>query len=417
MPAREGGVDLAEKKRRVAFLFVEAGLGHIMPMNAVCTAFEKKYGDRVDIIRTYFYQDTQNPDMKYVENELIKEVKNHNKNRFNGIVQFLGMRLCGTRASMKYLMEIRYKRGFQASLDYMETLDADLIFNTHFSTLYAACEARSRGLIRSKIMTYCPDPVLGQQWDRRGDVFALSSASGRARAMSELRLRKKDVFDIPFLIRKEVAEYNQGKAYYRKQLGLPEDNFTILLADGAYGAGKLRKTVYELLKSKHKLTILAVCGKNEELYREFSAVQTPEHITFVPFGFTDKTLMLAASCDLFMGKAGASNLAEPIHFGAPAIVTFRATKVEKWISAHHEKAGCAIRMQNVKKAVRLAESFAENPALMEPYRRACLANSRVDGPEILADLIWQNLEQPRTVAFRKVREIVRMRLGLQKSPI
>lgn len=118
-------------------------------------------------------------------------------------------------------------------------------------------------------MTYCPDPVLGQQWDRRGDVFALSSASGRARAMSELRLRKKDVFDIPFLIRKEVAEYNQGKAYYRKQLGLPEDNFTILLADGAYGAGKLRKTVYELLKSKHKLTILQFAEKTKSCTGNF----------------------------------------------------------------------------------------------------------------------------------------------------
>lgn len=46
------------KKPKVLFPFVEAGLGHIMPMTAVVDVFEKKYGDRVEVIRTNFFQDT-----------------------------------------------------------------------------------------------------------------------------------------------------------------------------------------------------------------------------------------------------------------------------------------------------------------------------------------------------------------------
>jgi UDP-N-acetylglucosamine:LPS N-acetylglucosamine transferase len=382
-----------KKKPRVVFPFVEAGMGHIMPMRAVSDAFEKKYGDRVEIIKTYFFQDTNDPNMKFVEDELIREVKGHNKNWFNSFYQFLLLSIFRTRISMKFLHQVRYKRGFEPSMRYLKSLDADLIFNTHFSTLYYACELRARGQSKSKIITFCPDPIVGLQWDNRGDLMLLSGSSGVKKAQRFGRLKPDAIKEVPFLIRKEVQDYNKGKEFYRRELGIPQDNFTILLADGAYGAGKLKDTVYELLKSKLNLTLIAVCGKNQELYEEFQKITPPSNIVFKPYGFTDKMLMFAASCDLFIGKAGASNLAEPAYFGAPCIVTFCATPIEKWICQHYTSIGCAIRIKSVKKAVVLAESFAQNPELMEPYVQAAKAQSRCDGADILADIIYEQLHQ------------------------
>lgn len=178
--------DVVDRKRpKVVFPFVEAGFGHIMPATAAYTAFKEKYGTKVDIVKTYFYQDTNNADMKYVEDEFVNEVKKHNRNRLNGLMQFSLLGMFGTRFSMKYLMEYRYRRSFQASLQYLQELDADLIFNTHFSTLYLSCVARSRGMIDSEIMTYCPDPILGKQWDSRGDSYILSSAVGQKKAQKQ----------------------------------------------------------------------------------------------------------------------------------------------------------------------------------------------------------------------------------------
>lgn len=381
------------KKPRVVFTFVEAGMGHIMPMKAVSDAFEKKYGDRVEVIKTYFFQDPGNPDLKWVEEELIREVKNHNKNRFNGFYQFLLMRIFRTRLSMKFLHQVRYKRGYKPAMEYLKDLDADLIFNTHFSPLFYACELREKGLINSKIITFCPDPIVGLQWDNRGDLMLCSGAKGVKKAQRLGRFKRGKIMEVPFLIRKEIEQYNKGKSYYRRELGIPEDNFTILLADGAYGAGKLRETVYELLKSKLNLTLVAVCGKNQALYEEFQAITPPQNIVFKPYGFTDKMLMFSAACDLFIGKAGASNLAEPAYFGAPLIVTFCATPIERWICDHYIDKGCAIKTKSVKKAVAIAEAFAQNPALMEPYSKAAKAQSRSDGPDIIADLIYEQLNK------------------------
>ncbi|HEY8444259.1 MAG TPA: glycosyltransferase [Clostridia bacterium] len=382
---------MEHKRPRVVFPFVEAGMGHIMPMKAVSDAFERKYGDKVEVIKTYFFQDTGNPDLKYVEDELIREVKNHNKNRFNGFYQFLLLKIFRTRLSMNFLHQIKYKRGYKPALEYLKSLDADLIFNTHFSTLYYACELRSKGLIKSKIITFCPDPIVGLQWDNRGDLMLLSGSGGVKKAARFGRFKPGKIKEVPFLIRKEIIEYNKGKKHYRQELGIPEDNFTILLADGAYGAGRLKETVYELLKSKLNLTLIAVCGKNQALYEEFLSLTPPPNIVFKPYGFTDKMLMFSAACDLFIGKAGASNLAEPAYFGSPLIVTFCATPIEKWICNHYVKMGCAIKIKSVKKAVKLAQAFAQNPELMKPYIQAAKAQSRSDGADIIADIIYEQL--------------------------
>ncbi|MDR3319183.1 MAG: hypothetical protein LBS99_07060 [Clostridiales bacterium] len=386
---------MEDQKPKVVFAFVEAGLGHIMPMNAICKAFERKYGGVTEIVKTAFFKDKLNPDMKFVEDELVAEVKRHNKSKFYGFMQFFLMRLTGARTSMKYLMEKRYKKGFAPSLDYIKELDARVIVNTHFSTMYYACEARALGLINAKVITYVPDPIIGRQWDSRADLVGLSSFAGERAALMGGRFTQNQLAVIPFLIREEVKDMTEGRRYYRKLTGLPEDNFTVLLADGAYGAGKLRDTVLALMKSKLKMTVVAVCGKNERLYKEFCGLKPPENIHFAPFGFTDKMLTLAACCDLFVGKAGASNLAEPSYFGAPSIVTFCATPIEKWICAHYvEYAGCAVKRESVKKAVKLIERWVSEPALMEPYREACKSQQRYDGAEIFADIIWQRLNEP-----------------------
>lgn len=381
-------------KKKVVFAFVEAGLGHIMPMTAVCDAFERKYGGTVQVVRTKFFQDTNDEGMKFVEQEFVREVKKHNKNRFRGFMQFLLLKVFGQRLSLKFLFKLKYRRANEPALKYLSELNADLIFNTHFGALFYSCEAREKGLIKSRVLTYCPDPVIAGQWDRRSDLIALSSAAGADKARKGRLFRHTEIVQVPFLIRSEVKSYDKGRQYYRRALGLPQDKFTVLLADGAYGAGKLKDTVYELLKSTRPMNVIAVCGKNEELFKELSTINVPEHITFMPLGFTDKMLMLSACCDLFIGKAGASNLAEPAYFGVPAIVTFCATPIEDWICEHYtDYVGCAVKITDVHKAVKLCEGFIDNPKSMEKYIEAAGTQRRCDGPEILADIIYEQLHR------------------------
>lgn len=383
------------KKLRVLFPFVEAGLGHIMPLQAIADAFEKKYGNRYEVVRVSFFQDSDNAQMKKTEQYFIDTVKRQNKNNKIGDMMFFALGFFGSRLSMWYLMEKQFRKSFRSALDYMTELKPDLVVNTHFSTLYYACETVERGMLDCKIVNYCPDPVVGKQWDNRCDIMGLSSEAGKKKAIKSKRFLRSQMAVIPFLIREKVSTMTEGRLHYRRLMGLDEDKFTVLLADGAYGAGKLKETVHRLLKSDRPMSIVAVCGRNEKLYQEFLALTPPAHISFYPFGFTDKMLELSAACDLFVGKAGASNLAEPAYFGAPQIITFRATPIERWIAEHYtEFVKSAVLEENIKKVVALVESFIDDPAAMQPYVDACESQHRYDGPEVFADIINDLLEAP-----------------------
>lgn len=382
------------RKPRVVFPFVEAGFGHIMPMTAVANAFEKKYGDKCEIVRTRFFQDTGNPDMKDIEDDSIQVVRKYNHNRLHGIAQFALMALVGQRNAMGYVFKGRYKKGYEPSLDYMMSLKPDLVLNTHFSTLYYACECRKLRGLDADIVAYCPDPIVGRQWDKRCDLLALSSENGKRKATGACKFKASQLATCPFLLRQEVASYDKDKRYYREQMGLDKDNFTLLLADGAYGEGRLEKTVRALMKTDMKLTVIAVCGKNEPLFNRLNALKTPENIDLRVYGFTDKILLLNAASDLFVGKSGASNLAESSYFGVPQIISLYALPVEKWIGNHYIKeVGSAIKITNVKKIAAKIRQFYDNPELLSPYIRNCEAVKTTAGGEVLADMLFERLKR------------------------
>ena len=378
-------------KKRVVFPFVEAGMGHIMPMRSVATIFKEKYGDKVEVIETDFFSAQDNVHAIDVEKDFIRQVKLHNKYRGLGKLQFLLMRLFGQKATLKYLYQRRYKKAYQSSIDYVESLRADLIFHTHFSTLYYGNQAKTLGLTNALMVGYCPDPVLGLQWDKRYDLMLLSSEKGIKQALNSKTFKNTNMMYAPFTIRPEVKDYKESKSYYKQALNI-KDQFTILLCDGAYGAGKMEKVLKELLKSKLEMNILAVCGKNETLYERLKTITTPKNISLTTFGFTDKMLLLAAASDIFVGKSGASNLAEASYFSNPLLITSMATNIEVWIADYYiNEIGNAKKVFNIKKVRKLIESYIQDPALMRPMIEASKKAKVTSGPEEIADALYKQL--------------------------
>lgn len=49
---------MSERKPRVVFPFVEAGFGHIMAEKSIADAFEKKYGEYFEVVRSDFFKES-----------------------------------------------------------------------------------------------------------------------------------------------------------------------------------------------------------------------------------------------------------------------------------------------------------------------------------------------------------------------
>ena len=64
-----------KKKLRILFPYVEAGLGHIIPMKAFVSEFKKKHSDEFEIIESDFYREDNDQDLIKYETWFCNHVK------------------------------------------------------------------------------------------------------------------------------------------------------------------------------------------------------------------------------------------------------------------------------------------------------------------------------------------------------
>lgn len=375
------------KKPRVVFPAVEAGMGHIMPMKAVSDTFSKKYGKYCDVITTNFYKDSKNTQMIEFEKFMIREVLRHNKIKFYGNFVIKSFQFFGMKISDIFIMRVISKKSYHPSIEYMDSLKADIVFSTHWATAYIAEHCNTRPMS----ISYCPDAKMGAWLTDKSDLMLVGTELGKKHAIEELKLSEDRVLRVPFVLRQEILNC-KSRDECRESLGFKFDEFIIVLADGGYGAGKLEKVVKELFKSAATFTIVAVCGKNEELYNKYKNFKSPQNIRFMPIGFCDYMPQLLKSADIFAGKAGASTMAEPCYYGVPIVITMYATPIERWNGSYYkDEVGCAIEALNPKTAAKVILDLKNNKEKHKTLVNNALKANKNFGTEFTADIIWDNL--------------------------
>ena len=372
-------------KIRVLFPYVEAGFGHIMPMKSLEQTFRKKYGDKVEIISSEFYTETGDRHLAKYEQMLARQVRIYNRAPFigyfaTGSCEFFGSTL-SSFASMRLIAPIAFRRGVKR----MRELAPDVVINTHWSPHYYAERLDPKPLT----IMYCPDARLNKLFEYRSDLLLISMPKGYEIAIRKRRFNADNLKLVPFLIRNEAFDVCSDKKRLRRDLGLPEDNFTVLLVEGGYGIGKIEETTKLLIAQHMPLTVISVCGTNKKLYERMQSFKASDEVTFMPCGFADNMLELQAASDLFCGKSG-NMLAEATFYGNPSVVTHFANLIERNIADHYiNTVGCAVKQFSAEKAVALIKELAQDESLIEPYRRAARAYHGHFGSEEAADAVWE----------------------------
>jgi UDP-N-acetylglucosamine:LPS N-acetylglucosamine transferase len=378
------------RKPRVLFPYTEAGLGHIMPMNAIAEKFEALYGDRVECVRSSFFQEGNKEELIEFENRLCSTVVKANKSPSFGFFMTFNMDFWGIRlsswATMKFLKLGANKLGFE----HMEELKPDLVVSTHWATNYYAEHMENKPLTAM----YCPDADINPLFSYPCDLAMVSMEPGyeHARKRFGKRFNDENLKCVPYLIREEAFSVSTDKRALRRKFGFNEDKFTVILAEGGYGVGTMAQICEKVIERDLPVTLVPVCGKNEELYRELLTWKVSGKTEFRPIGFTDQMLELLSASDLFCGKSGANVIAEACFFGLPQIITHYATNIEKSIGAYYiENVGSAMKIFNPEKVVDKLEEILQDPAVLNPYRAAALAQKKNYGAEACARYIFDLL--------------------------
>ncbi|MBO4453173.1 MAG: hypothetical protein J5793_04495, partial [Clostridia bacterium] len=374
---------------KVYFPLVESGFGHIMPAGSVEQTFRKKYGDRVEVISSRFFADSGDKHMIKYEKMMSSQVKLYNRFPVIGYIANYAGELFGRTLTSFAVMRMSAPVASRSSMKLMKELAPDVIVSTHWSTNYYAEHLENKPLT----VMYCPDAQMNALFRYRSDLYMISMPGGYRKALARREFNENNLKLVPFLIRNQAFSVCGDKKELRRTLGIPEDNFTVVMAEGGYGIGKMEKISRLLIKEHVPMTVIPVCGTNKKLYERLSALTPTEEVVFLPQPFTERILDLEAAADVFCGKSG-NILAESTFFGNPSIVTNCTTPIEKHIAEHYIGAvGCSFKQFSPRKTAKILTALAEDDSPLDGYRAAAKAYRGHFGSEAAADAIWEAIKK------------------------
>ncbi len=144
---------------------------------------------------------------------------------------------------------------------------------------------------------------------------------------------------------------HKDKFAMREKYGLDKDKLTILVSAGGFGVGNIEHLLSALSELQTPATILAICGRNEELKNKLeklaAAKLNNDRVRFLPVGFTREMDEYMSASDLIVGKPGGLTTSEAMAKGLVFCVVNPIPGQEERNSDHLLEKGCAIKCNNL----------------------------------------------------------------------
>jgi len=226
--------------------------------------------------------------------------------------------------SKKGLLQIFDDMNYKSYLKFLKEEQPDAILCTHFLPFISLSTKMRHAGVTAPVFAVTTDFDAHQYWvDPVVDRYYVHSEESawqlRAKGVVANKIRVKGIPVLPQFGTREPA------ADVRRRLGLPEGRLTTLMVWGGFGVGKAEEMVQEVMAMlqifpEQSFTLIAVCGKNEKLFKRLSDESPPANVIMRLFGFVDNLHELMNASDVLISKAGGLTSAEAMAMGIPMLV-------------------------------------------------------------------------------------------------
>ena len=375
-------------KKRILVTYMEAGFGHITTANSIADAIEALHDPDIELIRKYTFKD--DPVLLKLEQNFVKEVKWANMFPWHTYIQMAATHIFGIHNSLPFVASTVYRRARKRYLKMLEQVRPDIIIDTHFLTSFFATQYRDKIDPHVRVVTYNPDNNVHNWWNIRVDKFIVNCRLAFHDAL-EHDFTRKQLMIVPFVTRKEIMKVTESPAFYREKYHLPQDRFTVMVAAGGYGRSGMARVIAALMKVKHPITVIAICGTNTRLFKRLQKLKaevTPR-IDLRPYEFVPHVYELNRAADVLLTKGGPNAMLDSVLMGVPVGVFYCASPIE-YQSMHLFTSilNCGRFFKTSFKIVRWINECVTNPAILDIYKEAAQEVRRKgNGAEYIAKFI------------------------------
>lgn len=193
--------------------------------------------------------------------------------------------------------------------------------------------------------------------------------------------------------------------------GLQPDRPTLLVAGGALGLSPATAVVRQLLQLKANFQAIIVCGRNQEMQDEVSALVADRPGDFCVLGYTPEMPDLMGAATILLSKPGGMTTAEALARGLPMVVLDPIGGQEERNSDVLLEAGAAVKCTEVTLVTHKLQRILNDPERLQRMRESAMALGR---PNAAADIARIALETSgrSPVIISKLREkVLRKRIA------
>jgi processive 1,2-diacylglycerol beta-glucosyltransferase len=172
----------------------------------------------------------------------------------------------------------------------------------------------------------------------------------------------------------------RDQAEMRARHGLRPNLTTILVSAGGFGVGPIETMLATLRSLKHRVQVVAICGRNEALRSRLGTVAAgltaDDPLTIHPVGYTRAMDEFMAASDILLGKAGGLTSSEALARGLAFVIVNPIPGQEERNSDHLLEEGVAIRCNNPPTLAYKIDRLLDDPARLASMKANALRLAR-----------------------------------------
>lgn len=367
----------SDMKQKILLTYVESGFGHISSMDSIYDALCEKYGDVYDIQKSFILTEDGFPNLTRMNGFLIKQVQNTNKIPYFGRFIFPIIKLLGGHKLLRFFHRQMAVKSFKQGLEALKRRQPNVIITNHYFTDLLAVEYKRRIDPDVAIVNYNPDPTLHTFWDNRDGLFIVNNPLAYEKAL-KYRFKPENLRQVTPCVRGCVERNSLSRSELREKFGLPQDKFTVVIADGGYMLGRGPKFAKKLIKSGLPITLCVIAGSNKKRYEYFKAIEDGRSdkykiasgMTFKTYEFLPNAYELYGAADVFLTKGGPNAVLDSLYMHTPVMINYcphviEAGTVKVFIDRH----GCGETVFAKNRAIRRIGLFMQDRSALTGYER------------------------------------------------
>ncbi len=245
----------------------------------------------------------------------------------------------------------------------------DVIISTHFFPADVAAHMKKNLNLRA--VTVVTDYLPHSIWIAKNtDLYCAGSETTRKDLMERgVPDEKIIITGIPVDPKFAIVLNRTATA---KTLGISPEKFTLLICSGGFGTGPVKSLAESLREIPERMQVLIVAGKNPALRGELEALKPSIPHDLTVYGFVDNIDQLMSVSDLLITKPGGLSCSEALAKQLPMILVFPIPGQEEHNAQVLEKAGTALRMNQVGELPVLIRRIRTEPA----FRQQLIENGK-----------------------------------------